>query len=161
MASFGDKVKSLRESQGFSQQQLSDKAGISQAAIAAYELNKKVPSLDSAVCLARALNVRMDWLCGNENAGQILPSYADVVEVVDSIQNSIDAEIMADGESVMLRITSRELVDYYTKRAAFRKAIEAAPNAYEMFEVWDATAREALRKCPVPVVEVQADEDIH
>lgn len=156
----GENLKAYRSMRGLSQQQLADAAKVSQATIAAYELDKKSPSIDIAARIACALNIRLDMLC-NDTVRQDYITYADVTNALEGIRSAIDAEIMADGESVILRITSRELVDYYTKRAAFRKAIEAAPNAYEMFEVWDATAREALRKCPIPVVEVQADEDIH
>jgi transcriptional regulator with XRE-family HTH domain len=56
-ASFGEKLRQMRENACLSQQELADKAGISQKAVSQYEQAKREPHWGSVVALAKALGV--------------------------------------------------------------------------------------------------------
>lgn len=68
MAIFARRLRKARERAKLRQCDLSEKAGVTAATISAYESydgsKGKRPSLDNALKLATALNVSLDWLCG-------------------------------------------------------------------------------------------------
>ncbi len=66
---FATRLKYLREEKGLSQSQLSRKLNgtISQAAISAWELNQRIPTLDYLFILADFFDVSLDYLTGREN----------------------------------------------------------------------------------------------
>lgn len=55
--SFGDQLKTLRVAKGMSQKQLADAAGLSQQAVATYELNTREPGWSAVQRLASVLGV--------------------------------------------------------------------------------------------------------
>ena len=58
----GDNIKQLREAKGFSQRQLAQEPGISQAMLCQIERGTKNPSLPVGLALAGALEVRVERL---------------------------------------------------------------------------------------------------
>lgn len=70
---FCDKLKDARKTKGLSQETLADTLAISQGVISAYERGKHLPSLESAIEIARPLEVGLDWLTDesrNESAAE-------------------------------------------------------------------------------------------
>ncbi len=67
MIKFRDRLKELRIERGISQNQLSKKIGISQAAIAKWEKGIIVPTIESATLIAKFFNVSLDYLAGLTN----------------------------------------------------------------------------------------------
>lgn len=53
--------------EGYSQNWLARKTGLSATTISAYVNGKKMPRLDIAAEIADALNVSLDWMLGREN----------------------------------------------------------------------------------------------
>lgn len=66
---FAERLKELREEKGLSQSQLSKelKGIITQSAIARWELNKRMPALDSVIILAQYFGVSLDYIAGLED----------------------------------------------------------------------------------------------
>jgi len=64
MTSFPERLKELRKDKKLSQNALSKQIGISQAAIAKWEKGIIVPTLESAVIIAKFFNVSIDFLAG-------------------------------------------------------------------------------------------------
>jgi transcriptional regulator with XRE-family HTH domain len=64
---FKDKLKELRTSNNLSQMQLSLKTGISQSAIAKWELGKTEPTASAIIVLARFFNETADYILGLED----------------------------------------------------------------------------------------------
>lgn len=61
----GDRIKRSRTAQGLTQQQLADKVGVTQTAVAAWECGKRgVPKGDNLLRLAQALCLEADELMG-------------------------------------------------------------------------------------------------
>jgi len=65
--SFKDRLKELRCNFNLSQMQLSDKTGISQSAIAKWELGKTEPTASSIIALAKFFNETTDYILGLED----------------------------------------------------------------------------------------------
>ena len=64
---FKDRLKELRILNGLSQMQLSVKTGISQSAIAKWELGKTEPTASAIITLASFFNESTDYMLGVED----------------------------------------------------------------------------------------------
>lgn len=64
---FAERLKELRIEKGLTQSQLALNLNeqISQRAISDYEHNRRTPSIDAAIILARYFKVSVDYLVGN------------------------------------------------------------------------------------------------
>ncbi|MBD5479573.1 MAG: helix-turn-helix transcriptional regulator [Lachnospiraceae bacterium] len=57
---FGESIKKIRKEKGFTQKQLGEKLGVSQAAIGQFESNKANPKIETIQKIADALNVTIN-----------------------------------------------------------------------------------------------------
>ena len=64
---FKDKLRELRLTQNLSQMQLANKTGISQSAIAKWELGKTEPTASAIITLANFFNETTDYMLGLED----------------------------------------------------------------------------------------------
>ncbi len=64
MEYFGDKLKAIRKSSGFTQTELARRLNMSVSTISAYEQNAKYPSLSVLIQLCEILDVSSDYLLG-------------------------------------------------------------------------------------------------
>lgn len=64
---FGERLKELRKAKQLSQSELAFMTGISQSAIAKWELNKTEPTASSLITLAEFFEESVDYLLGLEN----------------------------------------------------------------------------------------------
>ena len=60
--SFGERLKDLRITEGLSQMELSIKTGLSQSAIAKWELNKAEPTASALIVLSKFFGEPVDYL---------------------------------------------------------------------------------------------------
>ncbi len=60
----GEKIKTLRETNGLSQRELAEKASVSQGMISQIERGSKSPTIALAQQIADALGVRLDEMLG-------------------------------------------------------------------------------------------------
>ena len=63
---FGERLKELRNNAGISQMELAKATGISQSAIAKWELNKTEPTASAIIALAKYFKESTDYLLGME-----------------------------------------------------------------------------------------------
>ena len=61
---FIKRLQSSRKKQGFGRDRLAELSGVSKSTIVNIENGKHLPYLHTAIALAKALNVSLDWLCG-------------------------------------------------------------------------------------------------
>lgn len=66
MPNFGEKLKRIRTAAGMSQQELADKAGVSQDAISKWEMGTREPLISAVKKLCDALNVTCDVFFAKE-----------------------------------------------------------------------------------------------
>lgn len=64
---FKDRIKELRISKNLSQQQLADKLGLSQSAVAKWELGKTEPTASAIIAIAKFFNETTDYILGLED----------------------------------------------------------------------------------------------
>ena len=69
----GEKLKEARKQAGLSQEQLSEKLGISRSAVAKWETDKGIPDVDNLKALSKLLNVSVDYLLDD---GQVMDEVA-------------------------------------------------------------------------------------
>lgn len=58
----GEKLKEARKQNGLSQEQLSEKLGVSRSAVAKWETDKGIPDVDNLKALSQLLGVSIDYL---------------------------------------------------------------------------------------------------
>lgn len=61
---FPQRLRICRKRKGISCCVLSELCGLSTSTVARYENRERIPSIETAVELANALDVSLDWLCG-------------------------------------------------------------------------------------------------
>ncbi|MBO4594106.1 MAG: helix-turn-helix transcriptional regulator [Clostridia bacterium] len=64
---FKERVKELRESRELSQMQLAIKLGVSQSAVAKWELGKTEPTASAIIAVAKLFNETTDFVLGLED----------------------------------------------------------------------------------------------
>lgn len=79
--STANRVRQLRQEQGWSQLELAQRAGISRTAVGAIEAERLVPSVAAALSLAQALETTVEHLFGSELTGEGETSVAWAWEV--------------------------------------------------------------------------------
>ncbi|ARZ61985.1 XRE family transcriptional regulator [Bacillus anthracis] len=66
--SLGEQLKKLRESKGFSQEDVAKKIGVTRQAVYKWENDKSCPDIDNLILLSEMYNVTLDELIkGNQN----------------------------------------------------------------------------------------------
>lgn len=71
MVDFGNRVKTLRKKNNYTQSQLAERLGVTKSVISAYETGLRMPSYDILISLARVFKVSTDFLLGLEQKEEI------------------------------------------------------------------------------------------
>ena len=91
---FGKRMREIRVSKGISIQKVADDVGIQRNYVSQIEKGDKLPSTDTMIRIANALNVTMDLLFCDylDAANQVIPSgiYAKIVELPRNQQRHIE-----------------------------------------------------------------------
>lgn len=85
-------IKQHRKSQGLSQQELAEKAGISRSALIKYENQQQEPSIQALAKIAAALNVNTLSLLGEKNKAKI-KMYIDKVSAFENLLEALGYKI--------------------------------------------------------------------
>lgn len=72
MANFNERLKELRKSMGWSQDELADKLGTTRSCIGNYEQGSRKPDIESLEQIADLFNVDMAYLTGSQNTRKII-----------------------------------------------------------------------------------------
>lgn len=71
MVDFGNKLKTLRIRDGYTQAQLAERLGLTKSVISAYETGLRMPSYDVLITIARIFKVTTNYLLGLESKHEI------------------------------------------------------------------------------------------
>ena len=71
MVDFGNTLRGLRISNGFTQKQLADQLGLTKSVVSAYETGLRMPSYDILISISKIFRVTTDYLLGLENKQEI------------------------------------------------------------------------------------------
>ncbi len=86
---FGRRLRNLRKSKNWLQEDLANRLGISRSAIAQWERGHREPDFNTALTLARMFEVSLDYLLGLEHAGIEIEVIADDRIALDRIDQGI------------------------------------------------------------------------
>lgn len=85
MEKCGDKIAYLREKRGLTQEDLSNRLGISRASLSHYETNRRQPDYETLRNIANFFDISTDYLLGRTNDPH-MEMDQDVQEFVDSLE---------------------------------------------------------------------------
>ena len=71
MVDFGNTLKRLRRKNDMTQEQLSQRLGLTKSVISAYETGLRMPSYDVLIAIARIFKVTTDFLLGVEQKQEV------------------------------------------------------------------------------------------
>lgn len=129
MEVFSARLKWLRESKGFSQQEMADVLGLSQSYYGRFERNKGEPNLETLAKISSILKESVDFLLGLEEltieATMLLDNSFDLAELIRMI-NQRAGELLApkltDHNGFNLEEMERSMLDSYQKSLIQAKA---------------------------------------
>lgn len=144
MDNFPKRLRSKRNELGLTQAQVAEKADINTSTYSAYE-SGKMPPLDIAYRIAKALDVSIGWLCGEQYDIEIA-SYGDAIRALTTIQGSFHINVVPrisqikGGEvaSVSFRIDDETLYDFYNKDISLRRLFAESSTTDDLQEVYIA-----------------------
>lgn len=92
----GDRIKQLRKALGLTQEELGRIAGISKAAVSAWERERSKPDTDSLLALERKKRVNIEWV--RTGKGEMLHTPEAVRRVREQRESYGNAEVMKVAE---------------------------------------------------------------
>lgn len=105
---FHERVKTLREESGFTQQHLAEVLNLTSGAVSHYENGTNEPTIDTLIRMADVLNVSVDYLVGNADANlppnEMKKPYCKGVSTDSLIQRAI-----------LLDASHRQELNYFLK----------------------------------------------
>ncbi|MCX7746908.1 MAG: helix-turn-helix domain-containing protein [Clostridia bacterium] len=119
MASFGERLKLLREEKGKTQQEIAELLGLSRSALSKYEHNDREPDRQAVAMLTDYFDVSVDYLFGrtnvrnhysqNDKVEQLMKDKNFLGLVTKIIENDLDIEAiekMIDNALLIKKITN-------------------------------------------------------
>lgn len=101
----GERLRDLRKEKGLTLRELSEKVGITAAALSSYEKGQKEPSLGFAIKLAEFYEVSLEWLCRGETASsKYTYNLADIVRFIVTLLSQFDADISDKGGYILSKV---------------------------------------------------------
>lgn len=104
MSSFGNRLKTLRENHNLSQKEFANILNIANSTLSQYESDKRVPSDEVKLQIAKYFNVTTDYLLGNETKNKEQNSQdkdeKDIAKSMKKIKEQLKEQqgLMFDGE---------------------------------------------------------------
>ncbi len=104
MSSFGNRLKTLRENHNLSQKEFANILNIANSTLSQYESDKRVPSDEVKLQIAKYFNVTTDYLLGNETKNKEQNSQdkdeKDIAKSMKKLKEQLKDEqgLMFDGE---------------------------------------------------------------
>jgi len=97
MSSFGNRLKTLRENHNLSQKEFANILNIANSTLSQYESDKRVPSDEVKLQIAKYFNVTTDYLLGNETPPKFKPQLTDkdkkdIAKQVEDMLDGLDAD---------------------------------------------------------------------
>ncbi len=125
---FGNRLKSLRKSSGYTQKELGEKLNVSGRVIGYYESNERFPDKDTLTDIADFFKVSVDYLLGrtdiknnaDDNKLNIDENEKDVEELLEETMSQIlnqdglmlNGQIVDDNDLILLRNALKNGIEY-------------------------------------------------
>ncbi len=89
---FAEKIKILRKTKGFSQEQFAEKINVSRQAVAKWEAGLGIPEIDNLVSISSFFSVSIDYLVKDQSC-EILPAEKDFSDIDELISFRLEANV--------------------------------------------------------------------
>ncbi len=141
-AIFANRLKSERESKGWTQEQFAEILGVSNGTVSGYERNYREPDFDTLIKIARQLNVSIDYLLGNSDIRNPL------IEHIESLDVSIsrDLSLHKNSDQLITRIT--ELITRSKRKMTKKEGDFVLAIIKEYIEILKTTKKHLLKLSP-------------
>lgn len=122
---FSERLKTIRTKKGLSQADLAKAVGVSAATISSYETpnGTKIPALDKAAAIAKALEVSLDWLCGadetkNEKLDglELLNILSEIIDMLDMTTYVSSENEFGYNERLNLICDNKDVIAFFRER---------------------------------------------
>ncbi len=130
MATFSERLKSLRSEKGWSQQRLADELKLSKSSVNMYERGEREPGFETMEAIADTFNVDMDYLYGRTD-----------VKIAEPIQ--FNADTVPPGFEPLPRMVKRPLIG----DIACGQPITAEQNVADYVDVPEAVHCDFCLRC--------------
>lgn len=156
---FSQRLREARERQGLTAAELSRQSDVAVQSLSCYEStspkNHKQPKIESAVKLAKALGVSVDWLCGvdEELNSKQFTSYKDIVKCLLTLGECFyRARIYApkDKAHVEIAFFDGTLARFFQEYNKMVSLLNDETITDEIFETWLNGRMELLSECEIP-----------
>lgn len=89
---FSSRLRQLRENAGWTQKELAKKLNLTQSTIAYYESDRKKPTLENTIIIAKTFDISVDYLLGiNNNQSVLAREEEKPYTVVDKLSEEINS----------------------------------------------------------------------
>lgn len=105
----GDRIRSLREKNNLTQEQIAKKIGISRGTYAHYEINKRRPDYETLIKIANLFDVSTDYLLKGEEHYKELAS--EINKRSDTRYAAIDGHDFEDEEKDEILVNALKQID--------------------------------------------------
>lgn len=166
---FSQRLREVREKQGLTAAELSRRSDVAVQSLSCYEStsskNHKEPKIGSAVKLAKALGVSLDWLCGidEELNSKQFRNYQDVAKCMLSLGECFyHARIHAPKNKSHVEIAFWDdvLARFFQEYDQMTSLLNEDTITDEIFATWLNGRMELLSECEIPTNPlIDADEN--
>lgn len=161
MPIFATRLKKYRKKRGLSQVELAEAVEVTSQTISGYETfgsgkNSKTPTLHTAVSIAQALDVPLDYLCGmiSNPKLQKIKTYADAVECLDELMAVFNVDLGADDAELRFTIKDEKLARFMKVRKKMLNLWDKGEIDIEMYFQWHDPTYEGIKD-----IEIQGREN--
>ena len=104
-----ERMRELRKSLGFTQQEFADKLNIQRGSIAGYEVGRISPGNSTIALICREFNVSEDWL-RNGNGDMFIPMTRDeeIASFIGGVQSDVEDTFKKRLISVLAKLDEKE-----------------------------------------------------
>ena len=164
---FSQRLREARERQGLTAAELSRRSDVAAQSLNSYESasskNRKEPKIGSAIKLAKALNVSLDWLCNidEELNSKQFTSYKDIVKCMLTLSECFyRTKIHAPKDKAYVEIAFFDgtLARFFQEYDKMMSLLNEETITNEIFETWLSGRLELLSECEIPTNPI-IDED--
>lgn len=113
MSTLGERIREYRLKRGFTQIQMAEKLGMTEANFSSYERNRSVPPSEKLNQIATILNVSIDYLLGRSNDPEPQFEFDDDVRAIAREMQHLDPSARAALSQIIksMRKRGREALD--------------------------------------------------
>ena len=116
----GEKIKNLRERNGYSQERLAEQLGVSRQAVSKWETGLSRPDMGNLIALAKLFHISFDELIGNGEADQkATPSVGEMPFDSETSKISENPQNIPEGSSQVRRRSAAKKKKYWRKSRIF------------------------------------------